>query len=118
MCSVFCFLQLMKSVHEECPNITNVYSLGRSSQGREIMAMIISGNPNEHEIGERISTAKVKAPQSILAEVLGTLKYFNNLLHYNCKHHFMSLVSNMTEQQKIVNHWGSGNYRIHRFSLI
>uniref|UniRef100_A0A096LW69 Adipocyte enhancer-binding protein 1 n=2 Tax=Poecilia formosa TaxID=48698 RepID=A0A096LW69_POEFO len=45
-------VELMKSVHEECPNITNIYSLGRSSKGREIMAMIISGNPTEHEIGE------------------------------------------------------------------
>uniref|UniRef100_A0A3B5MMZ0 Peptidase M14 domain-containing protein n=1 Tax=Xiphophorus couchianus TaxID=32473 RepID=A0A3B5MMZ0_9TELE len=45
-------VELMKSVHEECPNITNVYSLGRSSKGREIMAMVISGNPTEHEIGE------------------------------------------------------------------
>lgn len=45
-------VELMKSVHEECPNITSVYSLGRSSNGREIMAMIISGNPTEHEIGE------------------------------------------------------------------
>ncbi|XP_017162096.1 inactive carboxypeptidase-like protein X2 isoform X1 [Poecilia reticulata] len=45
-------VELMKSVHEECPNITNVYSLGRSSKGQEIMAMIISGNPTEHEIGE------------------------------------------------------------------
>lgn len=45
----------MKSVHEECPNITNVYSLGRSSKGREIMAMVISGNPTEHEIGENMS---------------------------------------------------------------
>uniref|UniRef100_A0A671VN56 AE binding protein 1 n=1 Tax=Sparus aurata TaxID=8175 RepID=A0A671VN56_SPAAU len=43
---------LMKSVHDECPNITSIYSLGRSSKGREIMAMIISGNPTEHEIGE------------------------------------------------------------------
>lgn len=41
----------MKSVHEECPNITSLYSLGRSSKGREIMAMVISGNPTEHEIG-------------------------------------------------------------------
>ncbi|XP_047237485.1 inactive carboxypeptidase-like protein X2 isoform X1 [Girardinichthys multiradiatus] len=45
-------VELMKSVHEECPNITSVYSLGRSSKGQEIMAMIISGNPTEHEIGE------------------------------------------------------------------
>uniref|UniRef100_A0A3B4GM39 Peptidase M14 domain-containing protein n=1 Tax=Pundamilia nyererei TaxID=303518 RepID=A0A3B4GM39_9CICH len=40
------------SVNEECPNITTIYSLGRSSKGREIVAMIISGNPTEHEIGE------------------------------------------------------------------
>uniref|UniRef100_A0A3Q4HGM0 Peptidase M14 domain-containing protein n=1 Tax=Neolamprologus brichardi TaxID=32507 RepID=A0A3Q4HGM0_NEOBR len=44
--------ELMKSVNEECPNITTIYSLGRSSKGREIVAMIISGNPTEHEIGE------------------------------------------------------------------
>uniref|UniRef100_A0A8D3CH82 AE binding protein 1b n=1 Tax=Scophthalmus maximus TaxID=52904 RepID=A0A8D3CH82_SCOMX len=43
---------LMKSVNEECPNITNIYSLGRSSKGLEIMAIIVSGNPTEHEIGE------------------------------------------------------------------
>uniref|UniRef100_A0A3B4BII2 Peptidase M14 domain-containing protein n=1 Tax=Periophthalmus magnuspinnatus TaxID=409849 RepID=A0A3B4BII2_9GOBI len=43
---------LMKSVHDECPNITNIYSLGRSSNGLDIIAMIISGNPTEHEVGE------------------------------------------------------------------
>ncbi|XP_037633285.1 inactive carboxypeptidase-like protein X2 isoform X1 [Sebastes umbrosus] len=43
---------LMKSVNSECPNITNVYSLGRSSKGLDIMAMVISGSPTEHEIGE------------------------------------------------------------------
>ncbi|XP_078107819.1 uncharacterized protein aebp1b [Sander vitreus] len=43
---------LMKSVNAECPNITSVYSLGRSTKGLDIMAMIISGNPTEHEIGE------------------------------------------------------------------
>uniref|UniRef100_A0A8C5G2V8 Inactive carboxypeptidase-like protein X2 n=1 Tax=Gouania willdenowi TaxID=441366 RepID=A0A8C5G2V8_GOUWI len=43
---------LMKSVNKECPNITSIYSLGHSSKGLEIMAMVISGNPTEHEIGE------------------------------------------------------------------
>uniref|UniRef100_A0A3Q3WXZ1 Peptidase M14 domain-containing protein n=1 Tax=Mola mola TaxID=94237 RepID=A0A3Q3WXZ1_MOLML len=43
---------LMKSVNDECPNITRIYSLGRSANGLEIMAMVISGNPTEHEIGE------------------------------------------------------------------
>ena len=46
----------MKSVHEECPNITNIYSLGRSSKGLEIMAIVISGNPAEHEIGGNVFT--------------------------------------------------------------
>ncbi|XP_029572340.1 inactive carboxypeptidase-like protein X2 [Salmo trutta] len=43
---------MMKSVSEECPNITSMYSLGRSSNGLDILAMVISGNPTEHEIGE------------------------------------------------------------------
>lgn len=47
-------VQLMKAVHDECPNITSIYSLGRSSKGLEIMAMIISGNPTEHEIGGNV----------------------------------------------------------------
>ncbi|KAK5871190.1 hypothetical protein PBY51_004083 [Eleginops maclovinus] len=45
-------VELMKSVNAECPNITSIYSLGRSSKGLDIMAIIISGNPTEHEIGE------------------------------------------------------------------
>lgn len=44
----------MKSVNDECPNITSVYSLGRSFKGLEIVAMIISGNPTEHEIGKKV----------------------------------------------------------------
>lgn len=44
----------MKSVNSECPNITNIYSLGLSSKGLDIMAMVISGNPMEHEIGENV----------------------------------------------------------------
>lgn len=44
----------MKSVNDECPNITSIYSLGRSFNGLEIMAIIISGNPTEHEIGRNV----------------------------------------------------------------
>lgn len=50
------FLKLMKSVNDECPNITSIYSLGRSFKGLEIVAMIISGNPTEHEIGRKVFT--------------------------------------------------------------
>lgn len=50
-CTISFLSQLMKSVNDECPNITNIYSIGRSSKGLDIMAMVISGNPTEHEIG-------------------------------------------------------------------
>lgn len=52
----------MKSVNDECPNITSIYSLGLSSNSLDIVAMVISGNPTEHEIGEDVS---VEAPNSI-----------------------------------------------------
>ncbi|XP_056274709.1 adipocyte enhancer-binding protein 1 isoform X2 [Pseudoliparis swirei] len=45
-------VSFMKSVNAECPNITKIYSLGRSSKGLDILAIVISGNPTEHEIGE------------------------------------------------------------------
>ena len=45
----------MKSVNDECPNITSIYSLGLSTNGLDIVAMVISGNPTEHEIGETVS---------------------------------------------------------------
>uniref|UniRef100_V9KB80 Adipocyte enhancer-binding protein 1-like protein n=1 Tax=Callorhinchus milii TaxID=7868 RepID=V9KB80_CALMI len=44
--------QLMKVVNEECPNITRIYNVGKSSQGLKIYAMEISDNPGEHELGE------------------------------------------------------------------
>lgn len=46
----------MKLVNDECPDITSIYSLGRSFKGLEIVAMIISGNPTEHEIGRKVFT--------------------------------------------------------------
>lgn len=55
------FLKLMKSVNDECPNITSIYSLGRSFRGLEIVAMIISGNPAEHEIGREGFTPSTAA---------------------------------------------------------
>ncbi|KAK7895450.1 hypothetical protein WMY93_020775 [Mugilogobius chulae] len=44
--------QMMKVINEECPNITRIYNLGKSSQGLKIYAMEISDNPGEHETGE------------------------------------------------------------------
>lgn len=43
----------MKVVNEECPNITRIYNIGKSSKGLKIYAMEISDNPGEHETGQR-----------------------------------------------------------------
>ncbi|KAM9378008.1 putative carboxypeptidase X1 [Phaethornis superciliosus] len=44
--------KLMKRVNEECPNITRVYSIGRSYRGLKMYVMEISDHPGRHEVGE------------------------------------------------------------------
>ncbi|KAH0623213.1 hypothetical protein JD844_031277 [Phrynosoma platyrhinos] len=43
---------LMKVVNEECPTITRIYNIGKSSRGLKIYAMEITDNPGDHELGE------------------------------------------------------------------
>lgn len=51
--SSYLILQVMQVVSAECPNITRVYNIGKSSQGKKIYTMVISDNPGEHETGKR-----------------------------------------------------------------
>ncbi|KAM4676585.1 adipocyte enhancer-binding protein 1 [Discoglossus pictus] len=44
--------QLMKVVNDECPTITRIYNVGKTTKGLKIYAMEISDNPGEHETGE------------------------------------------------------------------
>ncbi|XP_036372729.1 probable carboxypeptidase X1 [Megalops cyprinoides] len=44
--------KLMKSVTEECPDITRIYSIGKSYTGLKLYVMEISDNPGKHELGE------------------------------------------------------------------
>ncbi|XP_057197489.1 probable carboxypeptidase X1 [Triplophysa rosa] len=44
--------KLMKSVTDECPDITRIYTIGRSYTGLKLYVMEISDNPGKHELGE------------------------------------------------------------------
>lgn len=46
----------MRSVNEECPDITHVYTIGKSYMGLKLYVMVISDNPTKHELGECAST--------------------------------------------------------------
>ncbi|XP_039273006.2 carboxypeptidase E-like isoform X3 [Styela clava] len=44
--------QILKAVNKKCPDITRLYSIGKSVQGRALLVLVISDKPDVHEKGE------------------------------------------------------------------
>nr|AVA09654.1 putative effector protein [Heterodera avenae] len=42
--------EVMEKVHNKCPNVTRLYSVGRSVQGRELVVIEFSLHPGRHQI--------------------------------------------------------------------
>lgn len=45
----------MRSVADECPDITHIYTIGKSYMGLKLYVMVISDNPTKHELGEQLA---------------------------------------------------------------
>ncbi|XP_071821191.1 carboxypeptidase D-like [Apostichopus japonicus] len=44
--------EALQRIHAKCPNITRLYTIGTSVEGRRLWAIEISDHPGEHELGE------------------------------------------------------------------
>ncbi len=83
---LFLLSQLMKSISDECPNITRFYSLGKSFKGLEIYAMEITDNPGMHETGEEHQSKYGRHYSSMvtcteISNVSVVIIYFMNTYH-------------------------------------
>ncbi|CAG5866827.1 unnamed protein product [Menidia menidia] len=73
--------KLMKSVAEECPDITRIYTIGKSYLGLKLYVMEMSDNPGKHELGEPEFRYVAGMHGN---EVLGR-ELVLNLMEYMCK---------------------------------
>lgn len=45
-------ISILKKTAERCSDIATTYSIGRSMEGRELLVIVFSSNPGEHELRE------------------------------------------------------------------
>uniref|UniRef100_A0A4W3HDB5 Probable carboxypeptidase X1 n=1 Tax=Callorhinchus milii TaxID=7868 RepID=A0A4W3HDB5_CALMI len=100
-------VQMMKMVAARCPNITRLYSIGRSFQGRKLHVMEMSDRPGEHELGE----GEVGGGKGLLLQLMQFLceEYLRG---YDMNHNFADLNSILWEEEerwpdpsRVLNHY-------------
>lgn len=75
---------MMKVINDECPNITRIYNIGKSSQGLKMYAMEISDNPGEHETGKRQTAKQFTVRVNVTAlKHTGFMNHMKSLLSVN-----------------------------------